>query len=48
MGKFAKFFKNKSSAQKARRKGESVVPYKGGFQLRKRKEKEEEESFSIY
>ncbi len=49
MGLDKKFFKNKSGAQRARRKGEKVVPYKGGYQLSKvKKRKEEEESFSIY
>ena len=47
MGLDTKFFKNKVSAQKSRRKGERVVPYKGGYQLRKVKKKEED-SFSIY
>jgi len=50
MGMFAKFFKKKSAAQRVRRKGERVVPYKGGFQLRKvkKKKKNNSGSFSIY
>lgn len=35
MGIGQKFFKSKKSAQDSRRKGEKVVPYRGGFQLRK-------------
>ncbi len=45
MGLDKKFFKKKSSAQKARRRGERVVRYKGGFQLSKVKKKKD---FSIY
>lgn len=47
MGLGKRFFKKKSSAQRARRKGERVVEYKGGFQLRKTKKKKEQ-PFSIY
>lgn len=47
MGADKKFFKKKSTAQAARRKGEKVVSYKGGYQLSKRK-KREADSFSIY
>ena len=32
-----KFFRKKSTAKKARRKGEMIVSYMGGFQLKKRK-----------
>lgn len=35
MGKDLDFFKTKKAAQASRRKGEKVVPYKGGYQLRK-------------
>ncbi|KKK90431.1 hypothetical protein LCGC14_2723060 [marine sediment metagenome] len=49
MGIFAKFFKKKSSAERARRKGERVVAYKGGYQLRKvKKKKNPQDDFSIY
>lgn len=49
MGVDKKFFKQKSGAQRARRKGERVVAYKGGYQLsRVKKRKEEEDPFSIY
>ncbi len=47
MGKDKKFFRKKSSAQRARRKGERVVSYKGGYQLSKVK-KETKQDFSIY
>lgn len=40
MGIGQKLFKTKKSAQGSRRKGERVVPYKGGFQLRKVKKKD--------
>ena len=35
MGKYKKFYKKKSTAKKARRKGERVVKYMGGYQLKK-------------
>lgn len=37
MGVNQKFFNTKKAAQVARRKGERVQKYKGGYQLRKRK-----------
>ncbi len=36
MGQGQKFFKTKGAAKQKRRKGERVVSYEGGFQLRKR------------
>lgn len=36
MGAGQRFFRSKGAAAAKRRKGERVVPYKGGFQLRKR------------
>lgn len=45
MGVGQRKFTSKETAQKFRRKGETVVAYKGGYQLRKRKK---QDSFGVW